>query len=976
MCESDALRLDDFASSDGPQWSGHLVRGTNLFPDGRPAATVSGTIETAALPADWRGYQTLRFELLNAGSEPVVGGLEILDREGLHSPDRIYGDYVDRRRSLLIPEGLTCVIVRINPIRTTRGTRDLDLSTVVQVALNLPDEGGPFAVSNLRLGGEGDVPDDASGAVPGDSVLVMDQLDIRCFTYRPDDYHDPPDIERLRTALVEERCRLAAAVRSAEINGKAVLYAHAALVVVDIALHSRPLLAWHFGPRARRDNYSGAISLAQRERVGLEDLLAGRTHEDDEDDSNLPILRVRPVPDIAELRFEGERLVDRDRSPVLLCSMGYHNEGELLRFFAPENHKLEIYAVGGGSRYDIEWSPVYEAFHRYAPATRRVGWQGWCGHLIKDQWAMGGRKENVVLCLENPHILDAIDEYNRLHADEWRHRSGLLYVILGYELTYLCYCAESLRRFREWLREQHCTVARLNAAWGTTYRSFDEATPPAAEDRAPAADANRAAWFDWAQWNARRFTDHLLWSRASVRKLHPTIPVCAGGSHSMTSPNNGTTGIDEELIINEVDDVILHEGNDLMQIDLFRSLADRPIPMVDPEQGGDCSGWLLNYLHGKSAICMFWWPKQPSRQFPRSTLSAPVHGRMSPAAIWEHLRRALDVRRLASEIVSFWSDTPQVALLYSRTSVLQVDPELMTGTTTPYLSMLRSTYESARCLDLPLGFISERQLLAGKAKRYGLLLIPSVRSLPAPVFDALDRYVAEGGNLVVIAESLLTDEYNRPADYLARWGICVERLEQPSAVTDDEYVQGYDQNLARRVTFAAGTPRRANRFHEWPQDELSLEPLIQRAGGAEVLAEDDEGQALLLRSARGKGAVWYVPGWPAVLSGALLLDRVIDSVGIGRPLRVRLNGAARIPGLEARLSRRTHDDLVYVANESAQRVDFEITTDRPVHEIRELRTMQYYREPRGSIDPGDLLIFSLREDPSVRVRSRPDREER
>lgn len=82
------------------------------------------------------------------------------------------------------------------------------------------------------------------------------------------------------------------------------------------------------------------------------------------------------------------------RWPVLVCAMSYHNEGALLEFFAPERHKMEIYAVDGGSRYDIEWSPVYEAFHKY-PGTERVGWKGWCRHLIKDQWVMGGRKEDV-----------------------------------------------------------------------------------------------------------------------------------------------------------------------------------------------------------------------------------------------------------------------------------------------------------------------------------------------------------------------------------------------------------------------------------------------------------------------------------------------------------------------------------------------------------------------------------------------------
>ena len=140
----------------------------------------------------------------------------------------------------------------------------------------------------------------------------------------------------------------------AEINGKQTLYARAALVTADIALKARPMLAWHFSPRAKRDNYSGAIALVREHRIKLEQLLSSRKHEEDEDDSNLPLPLVKPIPDLKSLEIKGQGFVDQSGQPVLVCSMSYHNEGALLEFFAPEQHKVEIYAVGGGSRYDIK----------------------------------------------------------------------------------------------------------------------------------------------------------------------------------------------------------------------------------------------------------------------------------------------------------------------------------------------------------------------------------------------------------------------------------------------------------------------------------------------------------------------------------------------------------------------------------------------------------------------------------------------
>jgi hypothetical protein len=69
-----------------------------------------------------------------------------------------------------------------------------------------------------------------------------------------------------------------------------------------------------------------------------------------------------------------------------------------MNYFSPFNHRIESYTVGGGSRYDIESSPVYEAFHKdIGDAPSRLGWLVWtpdqrqvvhgrkkrgCGHLF------------------------------------------------------------------------------------------------------------------------------------------------------------------------------------------------------------------------------------------------------------------------------------------------------------------------------------------------------------------------------------------------------------------------------------------------------------------------------------------------------------------------------------------------------------------------------------------------------------------
>lgn len=960
--------LDDMARSE-VRWTGAVAKGATGAACRFAGAGIGGYAETEQLIADWRGFRSLQFTVWNPWDHPVVAGIEIYDRTALDSPYLAYGDYIDRKRSLLIGEGVTHVVIAIDPIRTNRGDRMLDLSAVVKLALRFPEpEAGqpPIAVGALRLSDRPDEPDDFAAMQPGDAVLVMRHLDIQCYTYQPEMYREPDDVRELERSLREAIAKLQDAVRAAEINGMSAPYARAALLAADVAVAGRPRLAWHFSPAAKRRNLTGALREVAWHRERLEGLLSSRRHLDDEDDSNLPQPGVVPPhPEYGKLAIAGRRFVDAAGAPVLVCAMSYHNEGALLEFFAPERHKVEIYAVGGGSRYDIERSPVYEAF-RADPAAARVGWQGWCGHLIKDQWAMGGRKENVVICLENERILQAIDAYNREHADEWRHLPHLMYAILGYELSYMCYCEESLRRFRGWLAERHATVERLNEAWGTAYGSFDEAVPPRTEGSTAARDANRAAWYDWADWNMRRFTDHLLRTKRSVRELHLNVPLCAGGTSSMLSPLLGTTGIDEERIINEVDDVILHEGNDLLSIDLFHALSDRPKPMVDPEQGGDCSLWLLNYLHGKSAISKFWWPKQPSRQFPGSTLGSPVHGNEPIGKVAEHLYTALDVRRLSREMTAFWDVPKEAAILYSRTSMIQLPPAWMEAETTPYLRSLRRCYETARCLDAGLTFISERQLIEGKADKFKLLIVPSASHLPEGAFAALDGYVRGGGRVCVIAESLLRDEYDRAADYLDRWGIHVRGGVSADPIAFGDQVQRYDQNMERAVRFGRGVEKSATAAIPGAASfALRTAGAFQQveAPGARIAAADEEGWPLLLARPHGQGEIWYASGMPDEASLTGLLDALFDESGIDRPLRVTDPQGNRLAGVEARLVRRKHDDLVYIANTGEAAVHYVIRTDRRIDGVRELRSLVYMDRAEGIAEAGATLLLSLREDP-------------
>ena len=501
----------------------------------------------------------------------------------------------------------------------------------------------------------------------------------------------------------------------------------------------------------------------------------------------------------------------------------------ILSLHSPSEALQRFFATSRSSTSKaIRWAAAHAGPSTKAPSTRpftptpdthRVGWDGWCGHLVRDLDSMGGtKKENVVICIESPRIRQAIREYIRLNIPKFHKNRELLYNIMAYELMYICYCERSRQMFHQWLATKHGTIAQANRRWGTSFASFAEVIPPPVKDSRPLPGTNRAVWYDWARFNQDRFTDYLLWVRSEIRAIDPSVPLAAGGSSSMLAGRTGTTGIDEERIVNEVDDVIIHEGGgSTLGMDLQLALSDRKLPLADPEMSlGDVQHLMPHFLHGKSVAQLFHWPSQPANEYYGNDQSSLAHSWDYPLTdIGELLRTALDVRRLNREIAAFVEAPAEVAILYSQTATLQLPPEMLTWQVTPYLAELGKAYSASQFLDAKVTFVTERQALAGKLARYKLVLVPGARNLPAPVVERLWSYARQGGHLLILPESLLGDEYNQPRDYLQPLGISIQGTQRPAAKDSGPHGPGLRPELLpigdlhrRRI----GAPHRAVRL--------------------------------------------------------------------------------------------------------------------------------------------------------------------
>ncbi len=588
-------------------------------------------LETDRFPADWSRYDFLKFDVYNPSEKLIYGTIQVFDRDGSDEEAEFHGQSY-RGEKLFLNTGWNHFKFLLRHAMVEEGNRPLDLAGIRKLRLTFGAPRHPLYIDNIRLvaGEEAEVT--RSKMDPRDCMTVIDNRNAFSTLTGPEEkIKTSAEITGLRDKARRAVEDLRNDVRVAELQGYQTLYERIPLITADVGLGIRSRLVWFQNEKEEKKILEEVIASCRRASGEIRDRISARPtgHPliEPENEVGQASFYVPPLTPLDELTISDGAYRDGSGKPVLVFSMLQVNKGPLMDYFEPFNHRLESYTVGGGSRYNIENSPVYKAFHTY-PGTHRVGWDGWCGHLIKDRWAMGGKKEDVVICLESPYIRKAVVDYMKLHYREWTENPNLLYNIMAYELQYICFCDESQKMFRDWLKNKYAGIGQVNAAWKTDYTSFGEIRAPETKNARPVDGTNRAEWYDWACFNTRRFTDYLKWVKQEMRKLDPETPICAGGTSSMLSSSNSVTGIDEEMIINEVDDVILNEsGSSPIFSDLLLSLSDSKKVMVDPEMSGGAHGILLQFLHGKSDISKWWWAGAPSTEYPHMNESSLPHSK-------------------------------------------------------------------------------------------------------------------------------------------------------------------------------------------------------------------------------------------------------------------------------------------------------------------------------------------------------------
>ncbi|HEU4325575.1 MAG TPA: beta-galactosidase, partial [Roseiflexaceae bacterium] len=486
-----------------------------------------------------------------------------------------------------------------------------------------------------------------------------------------------------------------------------------------------------------------------------------------------------------------------------------------------------------------------------------------------------------------------------------------------------CFCDESARDFRRWLRRRYGSLDALNAAWGTAfwsqqYGDWDEINPP----RAAPTYQNPTQQLDWRRFSSDALLECYELERAVLKELTPDVPVTTNFMHGFKPLNYWQWAAREDVVSLDMypdpTDPQAHVYAAL-NYDLMRSLAGGR-PWLLMEQATSQVNWRPHNLIKRPGQMRLWSHQALARgsagamffQWRASRAgSEKFHSGMVPHAGTE--------TRTWREVVGFGQELKQldallptrvraeVAIVFDWESWWALEFDSKPTVDLRLLDQVRSYYDPLFLRNITVDFVPPEADLSG----YRLVLVPNLYLVTDAAAQNLERYVAEGGALVMSFFSGIVDQHDHirlggyPAPFRKLLGLRVEEFAP--------YAPGETHGLS----VDDGTRHGCGLW----SDIIDLE-------GATAIAEYTDGffagRPALTRHTFGQGVAFYAGTRPEAEGMGWLLERVCREAGVAP--------AAAVPeGVEALWREAGSVSLLYLLNH--QQAPVEIPLDAPAQDL-------------------------------------------
>ncbi len=482
-----------------------------------------------------------------------------------------------------------------------------------------------------------------------------------------------------------------------------------------------------------------------------------------------------------------------------------------------------------------------------------------------------------------------------------------------------CYCDQSAQAFRDWLQQRYATLEALNTAWGTAfwsqqYGAWDEINPP----RSAPTFLNPTQQLDWRRFSSDALLECFELERAILKEVTPDVPITTNFMRAFKPLDYWQWAAREDFVsLDQYQDPAdpLTHIDAALNFDLIRSLGQGK-PWLLMEQATNQVNWRSQNLVKQPGQMRLWSHQAIARgsngvmffQWRASKAGAEkFHSAMLPHVGTES-RTWREVVALGQELRQLEAVLPtrvsaDVAIVFDWENWWSLELDAKPTSDLQFLEQVRSFYDPLFQRNITIDFVRPDADLRG----YRLVLVPNLYLVRDEAARQLERYVADGGTLVMSFFSGIVDEHEHirlggyPAPFRAMLGLRVE-----------EFVP-YAPGQTNTIIVDDGSC--------YPCDLWS--DLIDLEGATPIAHYADAfyaGRPAATRHSFGRGTAYYVGTRPGSNGIAWLLNRACEQAGV--------RAAYPVPeGVEVVRRQGAHTSLLYLLNHRNEPVEITLQTD-------------------------------------------------
>ena len=490
-------------------------------------------------------------------------------------------------------------------------------------------------------------------------------------------------------------------------------------------------------------------------------------------------------------------------------------------------------------------------------------------------------------CPSSPIYRATAQALARALAERYKNHPALAMWHIGNEYgchVAECYCDVSAAAFRRWLKDRYTTLDALNDAWGTTfwsqrYGEWEEISPP----RAAPTMVNPTQQLDFARFSNDELLACYLGEHALLREVTPDIPITTNFPNLIQPVNYAQWATHEDVVALDTYPDPFDPSAPAQQAflcDLMRGSKPEAAWMVMEQtpsavnwrprnalkQPGQMRLWSYQTIaRGAEGTLFFQW--RAAQSGAEKFHSAFVgHGAVGDSRVWQEMKTlGNEYPRLDALLGS--RTHAEVALIFDWENWWALELASHPSSDLRLLDQVRAYYAPLFARNIAVDVVPP----AADLSRYRVALVPNLYLVTDATAASLERFVADGGSLVMSFFSGIVDERDHirlggyPAPFRALLGLRVAEFAP--------YAEGQRNTIRTMEGKMVGC--------EFWSDVIALE-------GAEALATytDDfyAGSPAITRHTFGQGVSYYVGTRPDATYFAELLAQVCREANVHPPL--------------------------------------------------------------------------------------------